>query len=186
MKIHTRSFIEALDKVGLCYRSGPIRGAEIGVWRGENSAELLRYYPSLFLYMVDRYQQLTEQEAKVHRRTGQLSQKEMDRVWQGALKLTEFADGRRKMLIMSSQEASNRIGDEDLDFVFIDASHDYDSVRADILAWDPKIKTGGIIGGHDYNGRGDRKGRFGVKKAVDEIYGDRVNVSPGLVWWVQI
>lgn len=38
-----------------------------------------------------------------------------------------------------------------IDFVFIDAAHDYDSVVADIAAWLPKVKPGGIIAGHDYN-----------------------------------
>lgn len=34
--------------------------------------------------------------------------------------------------------------------VYIDAEHTYDSVKADILAWRPKIQPGGFIGGHDY------------------------------------
>jgi predicted O-methyltransferase YrrM len=53
---------------------------------------------------------------------------------------------------ISSLEAAQRYPNASLDFVFIDASHDYDNVKADILAWRPKIKPGGIIGGHDYHG----------------------------------
>jgi predicted O-methyltransferase YrrM len=40
--------------------------------------------------------------------------------------------------------------DKSLDFVFIDAGHDYDSVMKDIKAWLPKVKVGGIIAGHDF------------------------------------
>ena len=51
---------------------------------------------------------------------------------------------------MPSVEASQKFGDESLDFVFIDAAHDYDNVVADLDAWFPKIKTGGLLGVDDY------------------------------------
>lgn len=38
-----------------------------------------------------------------------------------------------------------------MDLVFIDADHRYDHVVEDILAWYPKVKSGGIICGHDYD-----------------------------------
>jgi len=37
-----------------------------------------------------------------------------------------------------------------LDFVYIDAAHDYRSVRADIMAWLPLVRSGGILAGHDW------------------------------------
>jgi predicted O-methyltransferase YrrM len=46
-----------------------------------------------------------------------------------------------------------------VDWVFIDALHDYASVRADIAAWSPKLRPGGLLSGHDY-------GRAGVTDAV--------------------
>lgn len=53
-----------------------------------------------------------------------------------------------------SAEAAKKYPDahdgEGLDFVFIDADHSYGSVRADIAAWLPKVKSGGIIAGHDF------------------------------------
>jgi hypothetical protein len=40
--------------------------------------------------------------------------------------------------------------DGSVDFCFIDAAHDYESVVRDIAAWLPKMRPGGIMAGHDY------------------------------------
>lgn len=50
----------------------------------------------------------------------------------------------------TSVEAAKDFEDESLDAVYIDAEHDEESVRADIRAWRPKIKRGGILCGHDF------------------------------------
>jgi predicted O-methyltransferase YrrM len=50
----------------------------------------------------------------------------------------------------SSVEASNDFKDESLDLVYVDAEHDPISVRSDINAWKNKIKSGGILCGHDF------------------------------------
>ena len=58
---------------------------------------------------------------------------------------------RGQLLELDSVAASNLYADESLDFVFIDAEHDYKNVRRDIDAWLPKVrKNGGIISGHDH------------------------------------
>ena len=66
---------------------------------------------------------------------------------------------------MISWEAADLYKDESLDFVFIDAAHDYESVKKDINAWYPKIKKGGVIAGHDYF-----TSPSNVKRAVDEFF----------------
>jgi hypothetical protein len=64
---------------------------------------------------------------------------------------------------LDSLEASKLYKDRSIDFIFIDASHDYQDVLNDITYWYPKVKKGGFIAGHDYT-------IFdGVKKAVDEV-----------------
>lgn len=65
---------------------------------------------------------------------------------------------------MSSIEASLLYEDESLDFVFIDAGHEYEDIKEDILKWLPKVKKGGIIGGHDFS-----QDSPGIIKAVNEL-----------------
>jgi hypothetical protein len=72
----------------------------------------------------------------------------------------------------SSVEAAKNVPDKSLDFVYIDADHDYDNAKQDLLAWFPKVRHGGIVAGHDYLNWDIADGAecaFGVKAAVDEF-----------------
>ena len=70
---------------------------------------------------------------------------------------------------LPSIEASKLYENESLDFVFIDAAHDYQNVKQDINAWYEKVKYGGILAGHDYYSSGFK----GVALAVDEFVAER-------------
>jgi predicted O-methyltransferase YrrM len=76
---------------------------------------------------------------------------------------------------MTSLDAANMFTEQgqQFDMIFIDASHDYESVKNDILAWWPLLTDGGLLCGHDY-------GRYGVTRAVDEMISD-LSVS-GFIW----
>ena len=128
-----------LDRLPL----GPVTGVEVGVWRGDMSKELLKR-EDLFLWLVD-IQPRPE-----------------------ALSNTEFAADRRAALWLSSVEASWRFENQSLDFAFIDADHSEQAVRADIAAWQPKLKPGALLCGHDY-GKKFREG-MAVKEVVDELF----------------
>lgn len=75
----------------------------------------------------------------------------------------------------TSLDASQLYLDNSLDMVFIDAAHDYENVLADIKAWAPKVKSGGIISGHDWH-------HPPIKQAVAETLGE-VN-SIGSCWYI--
>jgi len=81
------------------------------------------------------------------------------------------------MLRMSSMEAAEKMKGHPVDMVFIDASHDTDSVIADITAWKSLIITGGLLCGHDY-------GYPPVAKAVHDCL--RNVSSSGSIWFTEI
>lgn len=81
-----------------------------------------------------------------------------------------FPFGNRSVVIRASSLAATPLVDDDsLDFLYIDADHRYESVAADLAAWWPKLKKGGLFSGHDYVDGDFFEGKFGVKKAVDKF-----------------
>ncbi len=54
--------------------------------------------------------------------------------------------------------------DNSIDFVFIDGLHDFDNVYLDIKNWYEKVKSGGIVSGHDVHNP-----YFGVKQALEKF-----------------
>ncbi len=63
---------------------------------------------------------------------------------------------------MPSLEAAAEFTNGRCDFVFIDASHEYRDVLDDLAAWYPKVRSGGVLAGHDYHWPG-------VSRAVREF-----------------
>jgi len=57
---------------------------------------------------------------------------------------------------------------DNLAAVFIDGDHEYESCKADIAAWLPKVRGGGILAGHDFSDTFP-----GVERAVREAFGDK-------------
>lgn len=76
-----------------------------------------------------------------------------------------------------SLEAANVFRDRFFDLIFIDASHKYADVSADIRAWLPKLKHGGIFCGHDIN-------EPDVERAVKENF--EYKVLDGSRIWVMV
>jgi len=61
-----------------------------------------------------------------------------------------------------SWDLADLFDSQEVDFVWVDAAHDYPSVQHDLEAWLPKLKSAHCIAGHDYS-------ETGVKRAVDEM-----------------
>ena len=68
--------------------------------------------------------------------------------------------------------------DDSIDFIYIDGRHDYESIKLDLELYLPKLKNGGIIGGHDYN----KKNWPEVCRAVNEVIGEPHKIFKDSSW----
>lgn len=117
------------------------RGAEIGVQRGLYSEVLCEGLPGADLFFVDAWKAYRGYREKV-------TQAHMDRFWEEAQqRLQPYAC---TIIQAFSMEAVQQFEDASLDFVYIDANHMIPWVIDDICAWRKKVRSGGIVAGHDY------------------------------------
>lgn len=133
---------------------GLYRGAEIGVADARFSTYLCQRMPKIELYCIDPWRPYHG-----NRRGGGRQQHS---------KNFEFAQERlanfnATLIQETSFEANSQFDDESLDFVYIDANHDFDYVMIDIILWAQKVRSGGIVAGHDYY----HFNNSGVIEAVD-------------------
>lgn len=118
--------------------------AEIGVWSGENAQEMLDNLDIKKLYLVDPYQQYSEEANQV------ISQARLNDVKLIASKRFSQYD-RAEQVLMPSVKAAETLKSIGFDFVYIDGNHSHPCIDEDVQAWYPLIKLGGVLAGHDYS-----------------------------------
>jgi predicted O-methyltransferase YrrM len=152
-----RKVVDRNDLAALFFELGYIVGAEIGVFFGIYSEELLKRNPNLFLYCIDPWEPYIERNDA---RKNQMVFRQAGR------RLSKY---NAKIIRKTSVEALKDFTDESLDFVYIDAIHDYKNARHDVFEWSKKVRIGGIVSGHDYCNLSHPAGyEFGIIQAVDE------------------
>ena len=145
-------------------------GVEIGVDEGVNAERILTKLLIKRLYLIDPYIPYTYRygifitagkEALARKRLNKFQSK------------TVF-------LIGKSEDVFTNIPNN-LDFAYIDGNHSYESVKQDIQNYFPKIKPGGILGGHDFFAD-----YIGLTTAVLEFVKDNnLRLYGGnMDWWV--
>lgn len=146
------------------------KGVEVGVYKGEFSKALCAGNPKLELTGIDSWSAYTGYN--------EYQTEDLDtKIYAEALANTA---GYKVSLIKSlSMDAVKDFEDESLDFVFIDANHDYKYVLEDIAAWSRKVRLGGIVCGHDYIKTA--KYDFGVIEAVNKWCADN-NIKILFIW----
>lgn len=132
--------------------------AEVGVAIGQFSDSILRFNSPKKLYLIDAWAMgnhdkygIPAYDFILNRFSDEIDSKQIEikRGW--------------------SWNMLKELEDKSLDWIYIDAAHDYDSVQKDLSIAVKKINTGGIIAGHDYTRWGKNGKRFGVLEAVNEF-----------------
>ena len=156
------------------------RLVEVGVKAGRLSCELMQRVPTdCHLTCVDPWLPFAS--------FPELKQNHLDKAEQTFDRIAGWFPGRITKVKLPSVEAAQRYGDGSFDLVFIDANHDYSYVIADIDAWLPKVRKGGILSGHDFDNTEKYGNRFkGVDRAVQERFAGRFSVAEDSVWWLRV
>lgn len=141
---------------------------EIGIRVGDNFKKMLT--PNVIeAYGID----IWKETGDVGQNDNLYAQQELEKQYLSVLKM--FVNDKRVEIIREfSVEAAKKFNDNFFDFVYVDADHTYRAVLEDLESWYPKVKSGGVLSGHDYID-GDltlRMGhpvRFGVIEAVTDF-----------------
>jgi len=171
--LHSRAdFGELLNRLGL---TGT--GAEVGVENGFFARRVLDQWRGRLLYLVDVWQPMDdywdvtnaperEQVLRLHRAVENVAPH-----W-----------GRVRIVQERSENAARLVPDAALDWVYLDANHEYGHVLRDLELWAPKVRPGGLIAGHDFLDEERHilgvRTVYGVKRAVHEFFpGRRVETT---------
>lgn len=91
------------------------------------------------------------------------------------------ASGAR-FLEMASLSAATHFENNSLDLVFIDADHG-DAVSLDFDAWEPKLRQGGILSGHDFGVGYDAVRRHVVERRCTSVSRSLSLGTDSVFWW---
>jgi hypothetical protein len=176
-----RIFPRPFERLGVSGKK--LIGVELGVYKGYHAESLLKHLDVERLYLVDPYSLYeTYDEGRRHYGVDQdpleLAKQEcQQRLAPYARQITWV----RKKSIAALTDIPN-----DLDFVYVDGNHEEPFVREDIVSYYPKVRAGGVIGGHDfYNGY--CREHDGVVKVVSEFaVQNRLSLQVELPdWWIK-
>ena len=137
--------LEHRDDFGkfLTYHGFTGKGVEVGTFKGEFAKTILSNWNGT-LYMIDPWRGLNQDYIDSSNHYNH------NNVYFECINNLAGYEDRSFMLRGLSHQLINLFEDNSLDFVYIDGNHAYDFVVEDIELWFKKVKTGGLVSGHDY------------------------------------
>jgi len=150
---------------------------EVGVWKGMSACfmavEIINSGKNIKFDCVDTWDYV---ETSI-----EIDKSQFENLFDVFLNNIEPVKNTINIVKSISWDASKNYQDNSLDFIFIDAGHDYESVSKDLKSWYPKVKLGGVIAGHDYHDNGTCK----VFSAVNDYITNNKIVEINGCWLVE-
>ncbi len=139
-------------------------GVEIGAYKGGNAESLRLALNPKLLILIDIWEYRGEDEL-------------YEQCMLESYRMSKFH--KEVILIKCDSFEAAKLLSVEFDFVYVDGNHNLADSR-DIEAWYPKVKRGGLFGGHDYN-------MEGVHVSVDKAFGNKITIgsgTQGIDWWI--
>lgn len=175
----------------------PLEIVEVGVHRGDLSRQILTKLPKSCLWMVDNWTVYHDQHSYRLSNDGcaALTREEQEENRHAACEVAVEFSGvdwstshRTRILSQGSIEAAMVAFSERKSFhaAIIDASHLYEDVVIDLAIWFPLVRSGGVFAGHDIDHPKDKRGVWGVRRAVERFCRDNQLTfkTMGTCWWI--
>lgn len=139
-----RAEIRSRSQFGRLLRSKPYRSraVEVGTHQGEFAAEFLSGWRGSKLFCIDSWLQGYDDKDPA-------SHGDRSKDYQKALSRLCGFKSRVEIIEEFSNVAVHRFKNNSLEFVYVDACHQFRSVLEDLYIWWEKVKSGGILAGHD-------------------------------------
>jgi hypothetical protein len=140
-------------------------GAEVGVYEGQYSRQILERAKPAALYLIDPWASIQGYDEPMN-----APDEVQEQRYRRVLAMTR-AHANVTLIRDRSPGCAGRFPKESLDWVYVDADHAYAAASADLAAWSTVVKVGGLLCGHDYLAPASYTQHLdlGVKQAVDEF-----------------
>jgi hypothetical protein len=124
----------------------PITIAEVGVWKGELTEQILKRCPNVRkYYLVDPWRNLDDWNKPFN-----IDNSKFTMVYLEVMGRIDDHRDRIEILRGTTLEVIDKVKDEELDFIYIDGDHTAKGITIDMLSWPNKVKKDGIVMGDDY------------------------------------
>jgi len=149
-------------------------GIEIGTGTGIATRTIIDALPNCKLYGIDPYEHRdgAEFEAgnpqEAHDRTKEEAQK----------RLQHYIDAGKLVWLPMRSSLAIELVPKEVDFVWIDGDHSAEGITTDLNLYEPLVKVGGILGGHDF------LQVHPLTEIIMKRFDDDLNSGNNYTWWI--